>query len=83
MALPGRARMRTHVGVGEGLSRDRGSCVRGRRRELRAAQFEQDSVTQEMLIYIAFRTNERFEAEQDIYEFTLSQPELFRLPAAR
>ena len=43
--------------------------------------FEQDSVTQEMLIYIAFRTNERFEAEQDIYEFTLSQPELLRLPA--
>lgn len=42
--------------------------------------FGQGVVTQEMLDYVTFTTNEFFKAEQDIWEVTFSHGDLFSLP---
>ena len=43
--------------------------------------FGEGSVTQEMLDYITFTTNESFEMDQEIFSFSLSTGSLFDLPA--
>ena len=43
--------------------------------------FGENSVTQEMIDYVTFTTNESFSLEQQIYAIALSTPALFELPA--
>ena len=43
--------------------------------------FGENSVTQEMIDYVTFTTNESFSLEQQIYSLALSTPALFELPA--
>ena len=43
--------------------------------------FGENSVTQEMIDYMTFTTNESFSMEQQIYALALSTPSLFELPA--
>lgn len=42
--------------------------------------FGRNSVTQEMVDYLTFTTNENFKAEQDIWEISFSHGDLFSLP---